>query len=352
MSNRAVLLTIALSILTLPLIAQMPNKESAPISDHQFSGPSAQVSSANISGSLNTMDGRPLADARIELHDLTGTILGHTYSHANGSFELYNIPKGNYEIVATKGVSETRERLDLAMGDSQVSLKMSNPVNDVGNGNGATVSVSQYKVPAKARNEFNKAEKAFNDGKYDEAQARVNKALGIYQQFAEALTLRGILQVNAKQVQQGQADLQQAIQYDPNYAIAYFAMGASLNQEGKYDEAFRALEHGIAVKPDGWQGYFEIAKASLAKGDYQAALKNVDKAAQLSNDVYAPLHVVRAHALMGLKQYQPAVAELELYLNREPQGAVAASARRTLDQAKSFVAASPNARATAASGTN
>ena len=267
-------------------------------------------------------------------------------------FRTLNIPKGVLtRLVATKGVVESRERVDLAMDNINVNLKMSNPVNEVGE-NGATVSVSQYKVPSKARKEFDKAQKAFNEGKYDEAKARTNKALEIYVYFAEALTLRGIVEANAKDFDPAQADLQKAIQYDPNYGLAYFAMGATLNQLGKFDDAARTLERGVAVKPDGWQGFFELSKATLAKGDFKAALKNASTAEKLANDAYAPIHVVKAHALMGLKQYQPAVAELELYLNREPQSALSASARRSLDQAKSFVAAGTSARATTASGTN
>jgi predicted Zn-dependent protease len=354
MSNRAVLLTIALSILSLPVLAQDRTNPVAPVTDQDFgSAATMPASSVSVSGSVNTLDGNPLDGARIELRDtLTGNVLGHTYSKKNGSFQLYNIPKGSYEVVATKGVTESRERVDLALGDTSVNLKMSNPVNEIGN-NDATVSVSQYKVPGKARKEFEKAQKAFNEGKMDEAKAHSNKALDTYQYFAEALTLRGIIEVNAKENEQGQADLQKAIQLDPNYGLAYFAMGASLNMAGKFDEAARTLERGVAVKPDGWQGFFELSKATLAKGDFKAALKNATTAEKLSNDAYAPIHVVKAHALMGLQQYQPAVAELEHYLNREPQGSIAASARQTLDQAKAFVAASgTSAKSATASGTN
>jgi Flp pilus assembly protein TadD len=354
MSHRAVLLTIVLCTFTsLSIVAQTEARPSMPVADQSFGSASGQVSTAHLSGSVSTLDGRPLQEARVELHDLTtGAEMGHTFSHANGSFELYNIPKGSYEVVATKGVVESRERVDLAMGDTSVNLRMSNPVNEVGT-DGATVSVSQYKVPPKARKEYEKAQKAFNDGKMDEAGAHANKALDIYQYFAEALTLRGILEVNANNSQQGQADLQKSIELDPNYGLAYFALGAALNREEKFDEAIRTLERGIAVKPDGWQGHFELSKSTLAKGDFKTALKYATTAEKLANDAYAPIHVVKAHALLGLKQYQPAVAELERYLDREPQGAIAASARQTLDQAKAFVASSgTNARSTTASGSN
>jgi predicted Zn-dependent protease len=354
MSNRAVLHTIVVCTLTLSLslVAQSQSSSTQPVTDQYFGAAAGQVSTVAVIGSVNTIDGRPLDEARVELHDITtGSVVGHTYSRANGSFALYNVPRGSYEIVATKGVVESRERVDLAMGDANVSLKVNGPVDDAGE-RGATVSVSQYRVPAKARKEYEKAQKAFSDGKMDEAMTRANKALQLYENFAEALTLRGILEVNANNTQQGEADLQKAIQLDSNYGLAYFALGAAFNRQQKFDDAARTLERGISVKPDGWQGHFELSKATLAKGDFKAALKSATAAERLCQDAYAPIHVVKAHALLGLKQYQPAVAELERYLNREPQGDIAESARKTLDQAKSFVSSSNTAKSTTASGTN
>jgi tetratricopeptide (TPR) repeat protein len=113
-------------------------------------------------------------------------------------------------------------------------------------------------------------------------------------------------------------------------------MGAALNQTQKYDDATRVLLRAVALQPTAWQAYYELAKASLGKGDYKTALNNVTRACQISQE-YAPVHLVKAHALLGMKMYQEAVSELEVYLMREPSGASADSARKTLNKAKSFV---------------
>jgi predicted Zn-dependent protease len=352
MSHRA-LAAIAVTILS-GFIATTTN---AQITLPQTNDPRAEmatmgtINAGNVSGSVKTLDGRPVSDARIEVKDLTnGSILTNTFSKTNGAFELYNIPQGSYEVVATKGVSQTHERVSVLPGMAFVSLQIAGPVSDAGNG--ATVSVAQYRVPGKARKEFNKAQKAFNDNKFDEAKQHAGKALEIYPTFAEALTLRGILAVNDHNTESGLADLQNAMKCDSNYALAYFAYGATMNQEQKFDDAIRTLERGVSIAPDAWQGQFEMAKAALGKGDYKRALKSVNQAEKLLDKDYPPMHLVKAHALLGVKQYDAAVAELEGYLKKEPNSSLSASARQTLNRAKAFTNATPKSSAVqSASGT-
>lgn len=339
MSHRAVavvFLNLTFIIVASPAFAQVP-------SDSHFGASASPIHSSapqlpgSIKGSLQTLDGRSIADARIELKELpTGTVRFTTFSQANGSFELYNIPPGTYEVTARSGLSEARERVDVLPGIAFVSLQISGPVSDPSAG--ATVSVAAMKVPGKARKEFEKADKAFNENKLDEAKERVNKALQLYPNYAQALTLRGILLLNDNQPDEGQADLQNALSFDPSYPLAYFAMGAALNHVGKYDDALRTLERGLAISPDTWQGHFESAKASLGNEDFASALKSVTRAQQLVKEDYPPVRLVKAHALLGLKQYQTAIAELEGYLFREPNSPNSEGARKTLDRAKAFVA--------------
>lgn len=296
---------------------------------------------AAINGTVLTIDNRPVADARVELRDLDkGTTVGNTFTHANGAFELYNIVPGQYEVVAFSGLNEARDRVHLITGDATVTLRINAPVSG-GPSGGATVSVSQFKVPEKARKEYDRAYKAFSEGKFDEAKEKIGKALGIYENFAEALTLRGILAVNDGNHEGGEADLQKAIQCDSRYAMAYFAMGAAMNQSGNYQQAITSLERGVVLAPEAWQGRFEMAKALLGKGDFAAALTNAVKAQELVKGQYPPIYLVKAHALLGLKQFDTAIVELENFLSREPQGVNSANARQTLDRAKAFVANNP-----------
>ena len=54
---------------------------------------------------------------------------------------------------------------------------------------------------------------------------------------------------------------------------------------------------------------------------------------------YPLIHLVKAHALLGLKNYAEAMAELQWYIERAPQGdRNSAQARQMLDKVRAFAA--------------
>jgi len=288
----------------------------------------------SVSGSIRSLDERPIADAKVEVRSDGGDVVLTGYSDARGNFNIEQIPTGGYELVATKGINESRDRIHVAGMETAIVLHLS--VQMTAADGSQSISVSQFRVPDKARKLYEKGNEALSKNKLADAKKYAEKALEIHPKFAEALTLRGILEMNDGATDQGLADFDSAIKADPNFALAYTTMGAALNQTQKYDDATRVLLRAVALQPTAWQAYYELAKASLGKGDYKTALNNVTRACQISQE-YAPVHLVKAHALLGMKMYQEAVSELEVYLMREPSGASADSARKTLNKAKSFV---------------
>jgi len=206
-------------------------------------------------------------------------------------------------------------------------------------GQNYTVSVAELKVPDKARTAYEKAEAAFDQHKIGEAQRKIDKALQIFPRYTQALTLRGIIDLTQYQPAKAREPLEQAVQYDPSDGIALIALGATYNALARFDDALRILDRGLTLAPSNWQAHFETAKALLGKGQYQGSLREVDKARRLAPARFAAtLHLVRAHALLGLKSYGPAATELEQYLGEEPNGPNSQEARRTLDQVRAFTA--------------
>ena len=266
-----------------------------------------------------------MADVRVEVREAGGEIVLTGYSDSAGIFRINQIPPGSYDVVAVKGINDARERVQIAGMETNVDLRMQVHTNAP---DGSTsVSVAQFKVPDRARKLYSKGNEALQKNKLDDAKKYAEKALEDIPGFAEALTLRGILRMNDGATDAGIADFDAAIKADPNYALAYTTLGAALNQAQKFQDATRALLRAVAIQPRSWQAYYELAKASLGQGDYKSALKNVSKACEISQE-YAPVHLVKAHALLGLKMYQDAVGELELYLTQDPSGSAAESAPR------------------------
>ncbi len=285
----------------------------------------------SVSGSVLGPQGNPAAGVRVELEDAySRSTVASAYTQQDGTFELYNIPAGRYQVVAQSGVSQASDFVSVEFGQANVALRFQNTPQEYGDRD--AVSVAEMLVPRKARSIYVKAREACAKGKFDDAQKLLDQALQIYPQFAEALTLRGLIQLRANHIDQGRQDFEQAIQCDPNYGPAYVALGAAYNAQAHYDEALRTLELGTAVSPTAWQGYYEMARASIGKGLYDKGLQFADKAEELNGNHLAAIHLLKAYAMIPLKFYSRAKEELQAYLQREPKGGDAEQARHLLAQ--------------------
>jgi hypothetical protein len=301
----------------------------------------AAMDATTVSGSLLGKDGYPIRYGEIHLQSVTdGRILATVASGANGTFEFTNVPPGDYEVVADKGIAQARERVHCLQGYNSVMLRMNTEAAKPG-ANGDTISVTALRVPDKAREVFQKAQEAFHKEKLEEAWKGAERALGLAPTYAEALTLRGILKIAKNDHAGGELDFQASIKSDSNYPLAYFALGAVQNLDGHFAEAQKTLEQGLRVQPTSWQGYFELSKAMLGQSDYRGALKDVVKAESMGVN-YAPIYLVKAHALMGLKFYGEAATEFEHYLQLDPGGVHSADARKALQSAKAFAETASN----------
>jgi len=291
-----------------------------------------------ISGSVLDIHNRPLKDVRVELTNENGVSVSSAYTNSSGSFEFSHIAPGAYTLVATAGLQQTSEQVEVNGWTNNVALRLSGADQPEDGVNGNAISVAQYKVPGKAREEYRKAREAMQKEKTDDAGKHIARALEICPQFADALTLRAVLELDRKSPQAAMADLDQAVKADANYAMAYMVMGSALNMQGKYDEAIRSLQRGEALAPDYWQAHFEMGKAYIGKGDYSNALGQLQRAQALAPAEYALIYLLQAHALLAMKQYPEAMSALQSYLQKEPKGPHSEEAEKMLQQAQSFAA--------------
>jgi tetratricopeptide (TPR) repeat protein len=293
---------------------------------------------SSFSISVTTASGAPAENARVELRDIvTGQLVTSGYTNASGALELPGIQPTTYLVDVTHGLSEFKEKADMRIGDRNMAVRLPGGEDSEKVESANTVSVAQYKVPSKARSEYKKADEALHKGKKKECAEHLAKALEIYSNFAEALTLRGILNLDSHDSDKAVADIEAAIKADPSYGFAYIALGATYNSLSRFDDAIRTLDRGVSFSPDVWQGYFEMAKARLGKGEFQLALRQLDKAQSLVREAYPSIHLAKAHALLALKQYPDAMNELQAFLNEAPNDARSADARQTLEQMKAYV---------------
>jgi len=327
MISRAIASCVVVLLLSLSTFAQFDSRRQ-----------NNTLNQGTLTVTVRDAHGQPSADARVEVRDLQfGRVTRSGYTNAAGVAEFIGIPHGSYDVVTTKGLNQHTSTLAIHSMGVSVDVDFSAASGTEAGGKN-TVSVAQYKVPGKARKELQKAQKALAERKLEEAEERIAKALEIYPKYSDALTARAIIRLDQNQVDVAQADLDKALEYDPANALAYLVYGASLNVQSKFERAIETLERGKSLDPTLWQAYFELGKAYIGKAEYKQALKNLDKAQTLVQFKYPNLHLVKAHALLSLKDYAPAMTELEAFLEQSPDAPQSENARKTLAEVKAFLA--------------
>ncbi|HXB20281.1 MAG TPA: tetratricopeptide repeat protein [Candidatus Solibacter sp.] len=310
-----------------------------PLYQRQMQSPGPGSEPASLSGNVLSADNKPLKDVRVELRESSsGIAVASVYTNVSGDFEFPRVPKGIYEVVVIAGLEESRERIEMTNVPGSMSIRMAVRTTATDGNDRNSISVAQYKVPGKAREEFKKANKLSQEQKPEEAQKHLESALAIYPAYADAFTLRGILKLEAHDLTGALADLQKAIEADGNHALAYIVMGAAQNMESRFDDAIRSLERGQTLAPASWQACFEMGKALVGKARYEQALAQLDRAQALAPKDYSVIHLVKAHAMLSLNHYSDAMTELQAYLAKEPNGPNREQAQKMLDKARTFAA--------------
>ena len=110
------------------------------------------------------------------------------------------------------------------------------------------------------------------------------------------------------------------------------ALASALNTLHRNDEALDALSIMAKVSPDIWQMRYEIGRAYMGMGRYQAAMGEFNLGQIMAQQDLLVLHLGKAHAFLGLRDNAAARAELEVVLQKSPDGPLAAESRHLMSQ--------------------
>jgi tetratricopeptide (TPR) repeat protein len=294
-------------------------------------------SNGAITGTMVDSSGRPISNARVELHSLSrGDVLAITSTTYSGEYRFNNVPRGDYEVFGYQGLAEARERVAVIDGGAMLNLRLNTSSAADAAGDPSSVGVNDFKVPDKARKAFHKAQAAFQEGNLQRVARFTDEALSIYPNYGQALTLRGLLHLQNHEADAARQDLEKALQFDSSHGVTYFLLAAVYNENGRFDDALRTLGQGFRVAPNQWQGYFEMSKALLGKNQFADALRQASRALEL-NPSFAMLHVIKGNCFAGLKDYASAITEMQAYLTADPAGRVSAQVRDTIARLKTLL---------------
>jgi tetratricopeptide (TPR) repeat protein len=287
---------------------------------------------AAVQGRVVNPKGRPLAGTHIELDEArTALPVMSTFTHADGTFELYNIPNGEYEIVAESADAEVSDTVTVDRRSRALELRFPPPTISVRD-QSTTVSVAQILAPEKAQKLYRRAREAFVQNDYKSATTLVQQALQVEPNYADALTLQGLIELGNSDPHVPQRSLENALRLNPNDSYAGIALAAIYNALSRSSEALTLAKRAASLNPKSWQAHLEIAKAWIAQNMFTEGLTAIRQAERLGGTRQPEVHLVKAIGLFHMKYYRESKYEAQAAIARDHSTSCSERARSLIAQ--------------------
>lgn len=211
----------------------------------------------------------------------------------------------------------------------------------MGTADGPTISINTMTVPKEAREAFDKGRKAGTEKKFDEAVTELNKAVGIFPQYAAAWSLLGEIHRLQNQFEPAKADYAKALAADPKFVSPYFGLAAMAVVENKWTEAAQLTDQLIQLNSFAYPlAYFFNAAANLNLGKLDAAELSARKFQQVDKAHTRPdIALLLANILTGKHRYAEAAQLYRDYLALKPDAPNAEALKKEAQRLEGLSAA-------------
>ena len=206
-----------------------------------------------------------------------------------------------------------------------------------------TVSVNQLLSSSKSLRSVSRARQLLIDGRLDQAQKEITKALHESPNCALAIDIQGVIHYGASDFDDAAIEFQKTIDLDPTMGQPYVGLGMILISRNRLKEALVPLDRARSILPTAWLVYFETAVAYLQLEDIPSTLKQLSYAENLAApDSEKRSATAYLQALVSIKQqdYENATRHLQDVINFDPAGSYTKRAQAKIDQIKPILDAS------------
>jgi tetratricopeptide (TPR) repeat protein len=239
---------------------------------------------------------------------------------------------GFEEVVVT--LKKPQRVSDLNIGD--LTLKAAGAQGSTG------FSETGRSAPGKARSNYVRAIDLANTGKFPDALASLDKAIGAYPKYASALQLKGVVLERTGQRDQAREAYQQAATADPAYAMPLVQLAELAAEDQNPKDAVRWAAAANQLAPGAYPNLY------LIEGSAQFDLRQYDDAEKAiragiaadPKNVYPALRKLMGELLYRKRSYAAALESFEWYLQKAPQAADVVEVQAKVQTCKRLVLAS------------
>jgi tetratricopeptide (TPR) repeat protein len=270
----------------------------------------------------------------------SSTPVSEIFTNGRGEAAFYASKGGIYHVVVSgDGIEEadsggfevetrnTTQQLYLAVLSTASTSKQTA-------GGPQSVSAVDLNVPKGAKKEFDEGNKAMASQDWAKAIQRLERAIAIYPQYALAYNNIGVAYGRMNEPAKERAALEKAIGLNDHFVPAYLNLAKMSLREQDAARAETLLESALRAEPQNVETMTLLVEAQLLNKQYDAAIDGASKVHALPHQNFAVVHYIAARAYERQNQPQGALAELQIFLTEEPNGARADHVREEITQIK------------------
>jgi tetratricopeptide (TPR) repeat protein len=306
----------------------------------------AQVSSfenadGEISGTvLLEANKQPASQVAVSLRSRAAGIVRSVLTDLEGHFKVRNLPHGTYDIaVDEQGYESAQTSTELNGPSSNLVMYLKSKSGSIRQDQ-YTVSVSELKIPGKAREELRRGLDRVAKNDTAGGLRHFIKATQTFPGYFEAYYHVGVAEMTLGRTDEALRAFQTAIDLSGGrYALAEFGYGYLLCQQGKPAEAEKIIRRGLEVEDASPEGYVILGETLKQLNRLDEAEKSAQEAL-LRNPNYPGAYLVLSDVAESRRDYQAEVRYLDTYLKLRPNGPSNAQVRQVREAAQRMLAAS------------
>jgi tetratricopeptide (TPR) repeat protein len=220
---------------------------------------------------------------------------------------------------------------DTSVGQVDVGTILLQPIARVP---GTLTSATNLGAPKAARKALDRAQKAFQKNKLEDAEKNLKAAVEIYPKYAAAWLGLGQVYGRTQRMAEAREAFTNAISADDKFVRPYIELARLAAMEKKWREVADATDRALSLDPlDFPEGFFFNALAHYQLNERDAAERSARKALRLdSQHRIVQAHLLLANILEQKKDFEGAMEQLRLCLEFAPKAPFADSARARLEE--------------------
>lgn len=284
----------------------------------------SQAIPANVTVHLETAEGMPVRDQPVD---------------SSGYFEFVGVSKTTYRLtISAPGFQAYEKDVDLRPVGNRLNISVQlSPANKPKSIllPRASPSFTDNNASRKARKEYERGDRALQQGNLPEAQSHLEEAVNEYPCYARAQTALAVVRSAQHEFSASEAALKKALQCDPDFLDAYTELGQLYYDEKRYQDSADVLQQGVRRSPGAWQFHYQLGASDYSLHRYADAEREYLRAESLSSLVPAEIHVKLADVYLKENALEKAYAEMQKYVREDPNGAFAAELKSVMRRMES-----------------